>query len=99
MWFARSVHMYFNFIKLLESSVHTLQKGHVLAPFSVYFLFVVMAQYSIKMGLREENWKVNCRALYMGELWKNMTSTGTITKKPGYSGKIGTVGTKFFFMK
>ena len=34
------------------------------------------------------------RALYMGELRKNTTSTGTITKKPGYFGKIETVGTK-----
>ena len=34
----------------------------------------------------------------MGELPKNMTSTGTITKKkPGYFGKSETVGTKFFF--
>ena len=38
------------------------------------------------------------RALYMGELRKNTTSTGTITKKkPGYFGKIETVGTKIFF--
>ena len=34
------------------------------------------------------------RALYMEELRKNTTSTGTITKKPGYFGKIETVGTK-----
>ena len=37
------------------------------------------------------------RAVYMGELRKNTTSTGTITKKPGYFGKIETVGTKKFF--
>ena len=37
------------------------------------------------------------RALYMGELRKNTTSTGTITKKKtGYFGKSETVGTKFF---
>ena len=36
----------------------------------------------------------------MGELRKNTTSTGTITKKPGNFGKFETVGTKiFFFMK
>ena len=38
------------------------------------------------------------RAVYMGELRKNTTSTGTITKKPGYFGKIETVGTKKFFL-
>ena len=37
------------------------------------------------------------KALYMGELRKNTTSTGTITKKPGYFGKIETVGTKKIF--
>ena len=26
-----------------------------------------------------------CRAFYMGELRNNMTSSGTITKKPGFS--------------
>ena len=38
------------------------------------------------------------RALYMGELRKNTTSTGKITKKkkPGIFGKFETVGTKFF---
>ena len=35
----------------------------------------------------------------MGELRKNMTSTGTITKKSGHFGKFETVGTNFFFMK
>ena len=34
------------------------------------------------------------RALNMGELQKNPTSTGTITKKPSYFGKFETVGTK-----
>ena len=39
------------------------------------------------------------RALYMGELRKNTTSTKTITKKkPGYFGKIETVGTKKIFL-
>ena len=39
------------------------------------------------------------RALYMGELRKNTTSTGTITKKKtGYFGKSETVGTKKFFL-
>ena len=36
------------------------------------------------------------RALYMGELRKNTTSTRTITKKPGNFGKFETVGTKKF---
>ena len=46
------------------------------------------------------------RAIYMGELRKNTTSTGTITKKTGYFGKFETVGTynrpdiqENFFMK
>ena len=34
----------------------------------------------------------------MGELRKNTTSTGIITKKPGNFGKIETVGTKNFFL-
>ena len=54
---------------------------------------------------REVDGTLHCtaRALYMGELRKNTTSTGTITKKPGYFGKFETVGTKkiyevFFFI-
>ena len=37
------------------------------------------------------------RAIYMGELRKNTTSTGTITKKTGYFGKFETVGTRKIF--
>ena len=46
------------------------------------------------------DYEVAGRAVSMGELRKNMTSTGTITKKnPGYFGKSETVRTKFFLME
>ena len=38
------------------------------------------------------------RAINMGELRKNTTSTGTIKKKNGNSGKFETFGTKKFFL-
>lgn len=52
---AKPCEVYFDFMKLLKSSVHILQKVQVLAPFFIHLLLIVMAQYSIKMGPREEN--------------------------------------------
>ena len=43
--------------------------------------------------------KREARALYMGELQKNTTSIGTITKKTSYFGKFETVGTKKIFLR
>ena len=51
-----------------------------------------------KWGKLESNQIGFSRAVYMGELRKNMTSTGTITKKPGYFGNFETVGPKKNFL-
>ena len=79
-------------VKKVQSLFSAHEMGFFLGSFFIFFSWSL-----IKISMKI--WEGKYRALYMGELRKNTTSTGTITKKkPGYFGKIETVGTKKFFL-